>query len=1570
MRKLLSTLILALACISSAWATVDDEDPVVYKEAKVYTAKELVRLLEGFSESSLRVNIQLMADIDMAEVPDYEPASNFDGMITGYYEFTDSLNNTSIEYHVIKNLKTNLVKDMTDAKVSGITFLDGERGGKFYGGLNACFLCKDAKDCEFTDIILMNCHYEQSSFGGDWYASTTGLLTNTMNNCKVTNVAVMHGSIYSDGSEIGGITGVATNGCKFTDCLVDGYSNIYTEKEPDAYIGGLVGICEDCTFVDCTNMALVSASPMSDNLGGITGKSTRCSFTDCTNIGTVTQMTPESYTGFRSKASILFKSYTYEANLLTAIKYRTFCNRLKFHSVKRNWVKEGLDTNSSLLKDKATVESYGAGAVAMLTFAIIMTAIEVAQLIYDSNAPDEVGGISAASYACTFEGCTNTGLIVCRDAYCGGIVGYADTKDGKITKINNCINTGYVQGGEQTGGIVGYLKDSHATNCFNAGAVDCLKGTKGPIYGDTNAKGATITTCFAMVHGAKYEGGAIGGEGVIVKFSEKDVLGGRAAYEMNRLVGKDLFRQKVGEDRYPNFTSDVVKASDIRNDVDLVYHVTDAGSFCDALIDPYSTIELQNDIDFEHNYISLYRSSLKYRGTIDGKGHTIKNIKIEATEQDNKYDQKNERRALIQFAEGATFKNLTLDNMTVKRDLMIAGLVGNSKNCTYEDINITNSTIYAENSWVGGLVYESDHDTFTRCTTDKKTSVSTHGIPGLHDSAYAGGLAGKAKSSTFTDCVNGADVSGKMDVVGGIVAQDENSTFTRCVNEGYIHHESWLFTEDDYLGGIVADAKNSKFYECINSGKLKCEENYGGGIVGYGTNVTILNCLNTSKELQFIKNNCGGIIGYAENSMIANCASLADRPCIGDSKGTNLASGNNYRVQISNDGSNRWEATVSEKVMASGLVCRWLNNGYENRKDGRIVWYQVLSGMFQDKVPFPDGSRHPEVLTTDLPHDVITSADQLVAFAKKVNGGDNYACAVLANDIDLSTIGWWTPIGNHNNRFQGVFDGQGHTISGMSVNINSNDVGAGLFGVAHMNAEIRNVYLSDNCNVHNTGEAGAGGILGRFHIGWVWGNVVIENCGSSAKVSAKKHAGGIVGRISVDSGTDYGKNVKVYVNNCFNMGDIYASESNSGLLIGYAQNSGHITNCWSAGSLKKMNESNPVPYSSKNPKNETEYFAGYDQKISIVNCYAMEPLPAGQNVRQDGVQTLEAVALTDGHLTYRLNRNKTEGDLDWYQKIGVDARPMLSSRGGDIVYLYLSEDNKVYYTNDNMRESFDFYGAIRVKKDKTLALLEANSQNPITLNSEIEVGRAELNRSFTANVPSTLVLPFSGEIDSESSGKFFSFSAMNYDEENNKYTAVMDEVEGGKFEAYTPYLALFAEDTADSLVFENVTLKPVTPAVTQKDEWYFIGATAYKAISLQDEESQYYYGYAGMAFDGFKLGEFARLGEGASIAPFRCYMRHIASEDAPDSFDVITRKAPTRAAVPSNPLYGVSEEGSMPSAFDVILKGANGETGIATFDNETGEFRFEGWYDLNGNRVDENYSGVRVGGGKKVIVKE
>lgn len=106
---------------------------------------------------------------------------------------------------------------------------------------------------------------------------------------------------------------------------------------------------------------------------------------------------------------------------------------------------------------------------------------------------------------------------------------------------------------------------------------------------------------------------------------------------------------------------------------------------------------------------------------------------------------------------------------------------------------------------------------------------------------------------------------------------------------------------------------------------------------------------------------------------------------------------------------------------------------------------------------------------------VIKTAEQLAAVA-----GDLDAHYVLDSDIDLSSYGTWTPVGEFENTngdgetpdeskaFSGVFDGKGHKISGINVD---GMMTAGLFGVT-AGAEIKDLSL-ENVSVKGTCMVGA-----------------------------------------------------------------------------------------------------------------------------------------------------------------------------------------------------------------------------------------------------------------------------------------------------------------------------------------------------------------------------------------------------------------------------------------------------------------------------------------------------------------
>ena len=188
----------------------------------------------------------------------------------------------------------------------------------------------------------------------------------------------------------------------------------------------------------------------------------------------------------------------------------------------------------------------------------------------------------------------------------------------------------------------------------------------------------------------------------------------------------------------------------------------------------------------------------------------------------------------------------------------------------------------------------------------------------------------------------------------------------------------------------------------------------------------------------------------------------------------------------------------------------------------------------------------------------IATADDLKAFRDKVNGGATTACAILTADIMLDKSETWTPIGSSKNKYNGTFDGQGYTISGLNVNeTGSNE--AGLFGdTAQSNTSpvIKNLTIADSSFV--TARGYAGGVAG-------YGGGVFENCHTEASVTVQggKYAGGIIGSYK---GT--GITAELSMIQCSNRATVKAVNGFGGFaggLIGQAEHPLKLKNSFNAG---------------------------------------------------------------------------------------------------------------------------------------------------------------------------------------------------------------------------------------------------------------------------------------------------------------------------------------------------------------------------------------------------------------------
>ena len=125
----------------------------------------------------------------------------------------------------------------------------------------------------------------------------------------------------------------------------------------------------------------------------------------------------------------------------------------------------------------------------------------------------------------------------------------------------------------------------------------------------------------------------------------------------------------------------------------------------------------------------------------------------------------------------------------------------------------------------------------------------------------------------------------------------------------------------------------------------------------------------------------------------------------------------------------------------------------------------------------------------------VTSADGLMNIAELVNGGKTDINITLDKNIDLTGKDW-TPIGTSaRNSYKGTFDGGGHTITGLTVTTNDEDVG--LFGRLNRAGTVKNVVMEGIQITSNQINGGSiGGVAGQMN-----GNIPLTACYATGNVT-------------------------------------------------------------------------------------------------------------------------------------------------------------------------------------------------------------------------------------------------------------------------------------------------------------------------------------------------------------------------------------------------------------------------------------------------------------------------------------
>jgi hypothetical protein len=351
------------------------------------------------------------------------------------------------------------------------------------------------------------------------------------------------------------------------------------------------------------------------------------------------------------------------------------------------------------------------------------------------------------------------------------------------------------------------------------------------------------------------------------------------------------------------------------------------------------------------------------------------------------------------------------------------------------------------------------------------------------------------------------------------------------------------------VGGLVGSSGGT-VTRCYSTGTVSATGPYVGGLVGENSG-TVTQCYSTGAVSG---DNCvGGLVGYNGGS-VTRCYSVGAVSGTSDVGGL---VGRNYGYILHSV----WDAEtsgLSHSAGGVGLTTAEMRdsymlglNGFANdpnwaldggRDYPRLAW----EGTAGDIIPEPDIDWFEGGGTPENPYRIDT-ARQLVLLGRASVLCDKHL--ILGADIDLDP--------NLPNvdvfpqavipAFMGVFDGNGHTISHLTIVGGSN---LGLFDYLGGGAEVRNLAVVA-VNITGSGNY-VGGLVGRIGTRDSKGGVVTR-CYSAGAVSGTELVGGLVGA------NFYGR-----VTYCYSTSAVRGEGGVGGLV---ASNNGYLTCCYSTGTV-------------------------------------------------------------------------------------------------------------------------------------------------------------------------------------------------------------------------------------------------------------------------------------------------------------------------------------------------------------------------------------------------------------------
>ena len=505
-----------------------------------------------------------------------------------------------------------------------------------------------------------------------------------------------------------------------------------------------------------------------------------------------------------------------------------------------------------------------------------------------------------------------------------------------------------------------------------------------------------------------------------------------------------------------------------------------------------------------------------------------------------------------------------------------------------------------------------------------------------------------------------------------------------------------------------------------------------------------------------------------------------------------------------------------------------IGNGITDNHDGTYTFNMVSESLTLDATfSEPDASHFEQTGTDEY---TIKTANGWNWFCYALNSGlapDGFSgkTVKLGTSIESSEMA-----GMSGHPFKGTFDGQGNTLT---FNLQASKGHSAPFHYTD-GATISNLH------VEGTITGGDNTSLGGL-VGYAVGNITIENCHVSTKISTTHSGaawhGGVIAQWN-------GTNATCTVTGCVYDGLIYnpdeagVTTSCRGFIGWDYGNNGTITftDCLSApaayGTGKYALGDNCFTFVYPNSEPTLTY--------NMTNCYYTSILGNRQG-RPAATATVAPANLG--------NATTDHGMVDGYENGFLYNGNYYTPKYGDAV---------VEYRFNDWNERAD-------------VTINGTGNNLVGVNITEEVGNIKsvtYNRPFNTAQAATVILPFNYTCNGSEGGKFYSFAGFNGTtpimEDGNQVTSLT---------ANTPYLFV---PTASTMTFPNITnmtngimtLQPTTgdyDATSDDGVWKLVGSYNGKTWEENDPE-------IGKAYVYNANGELFPVTAGTRIRPTECYI--------------------------------------------------------------------------------------------------